>query len=67
MRVDYIIRKANRTTAVVYQDRCGAGEHIVRVEVGDGEVEAVVGLGEGVDGSDKDDGPGRGFEVVARM
>lgn len=51
--------------SVMYEDRSIAGQHIVRVEVGDGEVEAVVGLGEGVDGGDVDESRRCGLEMVA--
>src|SRR2546421_4872142 len=38
--------EARTITAVVYQYRRGAGDHIVRVDVGDGEVAHVLGVGE---------------------
>src|SRR5436190_10004629 len=57
---------ARTTAGVVYQHRCGTGDHIVRVDVLDREVVHRVPTGERPDAGDRDDALG-GLELVARF
>ena len=53
--------------AVVYEYRCVAGYHIVRVDVGDGEVEHVLGVDGGLYGGDVEVLAGGGVELGAGL